>query len=120
MRFLIDENISPDATEIFIAHGLNACHINELKANQKQRVADDQLRRLSIQKGFIIVSKDDDFVHSFVDRKVPEKLVFLFALDHKPQLMNRLNEVVPLLHELVQKHDFIEVNKKEIKFPFSN
>lgn len=119
MKFIIDENISPELVTVFHNAGLNAWHINELKTHQKQRIIDDQLRRLSIQKGCIIVTKDDDFVHSFVDRKVPEKLIYLYGLNKKESLLLRLNEIVNRLPDLVLDHDFIEINPSEIRFPFS-
>ena len=120
MKFIIDENLSPQVSAIFRTHGLDAYHINEMKAHQKQRVIDDQLRRLSIQKGYIIVTKDDDFVKSFVSRKVPEKMVFIYGLNEKEPLLSRIKEVAPQLSALLETHDFIEVNENEIRFPFSN
>lgn len=90
------------------------------KANSKQRVFDDQLRRLSIQKGYIIVTKDDDFVKSYVSRKVPEKLVYLYNLTDKKSLLNRLEETVSKLQSLLMTHDFIEINDTTIRFPFSD
>lgn len=117
--YIIDENITPDAVAIFLAAGMQACHINQLKSHTKQRIIDDQLRRLSIRKGYIIVTKDDDFVKSFVDRKVPEKMIFIYGLNSKKSLLSHLKEVIPQFHFLLETHDFIEVNGHELKFPFS-
>ena len=80
MKFIIDENLSPVVSAIFRSHSLNAFHVNEMKSKKKQRVIDDQLRRLTIQKGYVIVTKDDDFVKSYVSRKVPDKLDELLKL----------------------------------------
>ncbi len=119
MKFIIDENISPAVVEIFRDHSLTAYHVNELKKHAKHRIIDDQLRRLAIQKAHIIITKDDDFVKSYVNRKVPEKMVFLHGLDTKDLLISRFKELVPQLEVLIKKYDFIEVNQQEIKFPFS-
>ena len=120
MKFIIDENLSPELTSIFSDAGLEAYHINEMKAHSKQRILDDQLRRLTIQKGYIIVTKDDDFVKSYVSRKVPEKLIFIYGLNKKESLLKRMQEVVSQLKELVLIHDFIEINTVEVRFPLSN
>ncbi len=120
MKFIIDENLSPELTHIFIDAGLEAYHINEMKAHSKQRILDDQLRRLIIQKGYIIVTKDDDFVKSYVSRKVPEKLIFIFGLDKKASLLKRMKEVVPKIHKMISIHDFIEINPFEVRFPLPN
>ena len=119
MIFIIDENVSPDAVSIFQDQGLEAYHINQLKSHSEQRVIDDQIRRLSIRKGYVIVTKDDDFVHSYVDKKVPNKLIFLYGLNTKPKVIARLNQVVDKLEEWLTHHDFIEVRPEEVRFPFS-
>ena len=111
--------MSPDVVLVFREKGLEAYHINELKSHSKQRVVDDQLRRLTIQKGYIIVTKDDDFVRSFVSRKVPEKIIFLYGLDSKVMLLKRMKEIVDELEGWLFMHDFIEVRESEVRFPFS-
>ena len=118
MKFLIDENITPDVVPIFKDCGLAAYHINELKSHKDQRVVDDQLRRLSIQKGYIIVTKDDDFVGSFVNRKVPDKVVFLYGMQSKELVLERIRELVPRLKKWIEDHDFIEITETTVRFPF--
>lgn len=117
MKIIVDENLSPEVADIFRNSGLEASHINELKSHSKQRVLDDQLRRLTIQKGYIIITKDDDFVKSYVNRKVPQKLIYIFGLDKKELLLQRMKEVAPDLENLLLNHDFIEINESEIRFP---
>lgn len=118
-KFIIDENISPEIATLFKQAGLEAYHVNELKGHQKQRITDDQLRRLTLQKGYIIVTKDDDFVKSYVSREVPEKLIFLHGLDNKESLIKRMATVIPKIIQLIEEHNFIEINENEIRFPFS-
>ncbi|WP_436516199.1 DUF5615 family PIN-like protein [Ekhidna sp. To15] len=116
--YIIDENLTPDLADLFRSAGLNVAHVNEIKANQKQRIIDDQLRRLAIQKGYIIVTKDDDFVKSYVSREVPERMIFIYGLDRKETLLIRMKEVLPQIETLMSKHNFIEINESEIRFPF--
>ena len=120
LTFIIDENITPDAVNIFKEAGLIAYHVNELKKHSKQRIVDDQLRRLNLQKRYVLVTKDDDFVHSFVNRKVPDKLIFLYGMDSKATLIKRLTPLVAEIADLISQHDFIEINPGEVKFPFSD
>lgn len=119
ISYLIDENLSPELIEIFKKQGLHAYHVNHIKRHKNQRVKDDQLRRITLNKKVVIVTKDDDFVKSFVARKVPEKLIFIFGMDKKKELLERMVFCVPMLRELMEKHDFIEINADEIKTPFS-
>ena len=118
MKFIIDENISPDVLPFFLNAGITAIHVNQLKKEKGVSIKDQQLRRLAIYQNWVIVTKDDDFVKSFISRKVPEKLVFLVGLDDKQQLLARIEEIVPELEDLLTKYDFLEVNHSGIKLPF--
>ena len=120
MKFVVDENLPPALAEILRTHSLNAFHVNEMKARKNQRVIDDQLRRLAIQKGYVIITKDDDFVKSYVSRKVPEKMVYIHGLNKKEPLLSRMKEVALQLSTLLELHDFIEVNEREVRLPFSD
>ena len=120
MVFIVDENISPEAVVFLKAHGLEAYHVNSLKSNPKQRIVDDQLRRLTIQKGYILITKDDDFVKSYVDRKVPHQLVFIHGGVDKNHDLESIKKLAPSLESYLNMHDFIEAGPKGIKFPFSN
>lgn len=120
MKYIIDENLPPELAIMFRNYDLVAFHINEMKAHSKHRVTDDQIRRVSLRNGSVIVTRDDDFVKSFVSRKVPEKLIYLYGFDRKETLMVRIEEVVSQLEKWIANHDFVEINPKEVRFPFSN
>ncbi|MEM6642941.1 MAG: DUF5615 family PIN-like protein [Bacteroidota bacterium] len=117
MKFLIDENISPEVAKVLRGEQLTAYHINTLKSRPKQRVIDDQLRRLSIQKNYIVVTKDDDFVKSYVSRKVPEKMLFVYGIDDKKALIERFKRIAPDLSALFIEYDFVELTCDEVRFP---
>ncbi|MEP0985280.1 DUF5615 family PIN-like protein [Ekhidna sp.] len=119
MRFIVDENLPPELAIDLRENGITAHHVNEMKSNQKQRITDDQLRRLTIRKGYVIITKDDDFVKSYVSRKIPEQMVFIYGLEKKESLLKRMKEVIPQLLDLLTIHDFIEIKEDEMKFPFS-
>lgn len=119
MNYLIDENITPELCTIFEKNDLIAHHINSFKSNKNHRIIDDQIRRLSLKKGYVVVTKDDDFVKSYVDRKVPEKMVYLYDLSDKRLMLERFEATILLINRLIISHDFIEVNRTELRLPFS-
>ena len=119
MKFLIDENLPPDLCEVFLDHGLTAYHVNQLKSHKKQKVRDDQLRHLSLFKDYVIVTKDDDFVRSYVHRKVPERMIYVFDIQTRNEVIKHFNLHITKLPELVEKHGFLELNRTEIRWPFS-
>lgn len=104
---------------MFREAGLTAYHINELKTHKRQRIRDDQIRHLALFEHYVVVTKDDDFVRSFVSRKVPEKMIFIYGMNEKGALLKRLADCLDRFCTLLSTHDFIEVNEKEIRLPFS-
>ncbi|MEM9895649.1 MAG: DUF5615 family PIN-like protein [Bacteroidota bacterium] len=119
VAFLVDENITPEVTDLLRQHGYKASHINDLKKYPTQIVKDDQIRRKLLRTDQILITKDDDFVKSYVSRYVPEKLLFLHGLDDKKELIATISKVAHLLNELFQEHEFIELNASGPRFPFS-
>ena len=120
MKFLIDENLPPALAELFQSHGLAAYHINSFKRKHREMVKDHQIRRLALYNDYVIVTRDDDFVKSYVDRKVPDKMIFVFGMHTKNELLNRMDEIMDQLKQLILIYDFLEINPQEIRHPFDH
>ncbi len=118
MKFLIDENVTPDLVPLFTRNGLKAFHINQFKIEKTERIRDDQVRRLSLNYDYIIVTRDDDFVSSFVDRKVPDKMIYIYNLDRKKILLAHFEQHLRELPSLMRRYDFLEINDQGIRMPF--
>jgi predicted nuclease of predicted toxin-antitoxin system len=119
MKWLIDENLPPDLIKIFRKKGIAALHVNDLKSVKSQKIKDDQIRHLSLFRGFRIVTRDDDFVKSFVDRKVPDKMIFVYGIESRAEVISRFNSAMDELMLKITEHDFIELTPTNIKTPFS-
>jgi predicted nuclease of predicted toxin-antitoxin system len=91
-----------------------------LRRGKQIRILDDQLMFLSINKCFIIITKDDDFVKSWVSRKVPEKLIFIYHNGKKDELIQLFRAQIDLVLQLIMEFDFIELNENGIRLPFEN
>jgi predicted nuclease of predicted toxin-antitoxin system len=117
-KFIVDENISPMIRDLLRDHGFEAYHVNDMKVAENQKIPDDHLRKLALYKGYVVITRDDDFVKSYVDRKVPDKMIYVFDLDCKAQLIKRFNETLDTLQQWLTTYDFIELNPAEIRTPF--
>lgn len=118
MIFLIDENLSPQITTLHSSQH-EAIHINQLKPHKEAVIKDDFIRKLSLNHPFVLVTKDDDFVKSWVDRKVPEKLVFIYDdFESLKQLLQSYKKNIPSLESLLINVDFITFSSEGIKTPF--
>lgn len=118
MNFLIDENLTPELIKVFENQGFKASHINLLKQHKKQQVKDDQIRGLLLRKDYILITRDDDFVKSYVDRKVPNRMIYLHGLASREEVIQRFKEVFNDLIKLLEMHDFIEMSRNKLTFAF--
>ncbi|MEM9324667.1 MAG: DUF5615 family PIN-like protein [Bacteroidota bacterium] len=108
--FLIDENLPPDLSFQLRKSGLKAFHINEARSGN-QRVTDDMIRRFTLHNRTVVVSGDDDFVKSYFDRHVPEKLVYVFDLQAKKLLLQVFEAHIQGIIHLLDSNDLIQINK---------
>ena len=115
VRYLIDENLPPDLAEIFIRNGLVASHVNDIISNIP--VKDSAIRRLSLNRDMVLITKDDDFVKSYVSRAVPERLIFVFGNFRKAEILQTFNEHFEKIITLSKQYNLVEVNKKSVKAP---
>jgi predicted nuclease of predicted toxin-antitoxin system len=116
--FLYDENLSPRLVQQH-QPSRGAIHINQLKPSKSAVIKDDLIRKLSLNETFVLVTKDDDFVKSWVSRRVPEKLIFIYDdFQNLQTLINSYKKHIPLLEILTIEYDFIEFSNKGIRMPF--
>lgn len=75
MKFLIDAQLPKKLVSLFLDLKQEAIHILDLpKQNTTQ---DEGINELSCQHQYIIVTKDKDFLDSFILRKKPYKLLLI-------------------------------------------
>lgn len=119
MKFLIDENLPPDLCAVFQRQQLVAHHVNQFKSHKYHRIKDDQLRHLNLFRNYVIVTRDDDFVSSYVSRKVPEQMIFVFGMPQKVQILQRFEECIDQLPGLIELYGFLELSADNIRWPLS-
>lgn len=118
MIFLIDENLSPRLANLHQSPH-SGLHVNQLKPSKNSIIKDDLIRKLSLDHPFALVTKDDDFVKSWVNRKVPEKVIFVYDdFESVDQLIHLYQKQIPLIEYHIIQVDFIEFSSKGIRMPF--
>ncbi|WP_330203745.1 DUF5615 family PIN-like protein [Cyanobacterium sp. DS4] len=75
MKFLIDAQLPKKLVSLFLDLKQEAIHTLDLpKQNTTQ---DEEINELSCQYQYIVVTKDKDFLDSFILRKKPYKLLLI-------------------------------------------
>ena len=113
MKFLVDAQLPLRLARFLQKSGYDTLHTRELP--QHNATPDAQINDLSIQQDRIVITKDSDFVDSFMTVQQPYKLLLIATGNIKNQ---ELEEIVcknlQTLVELFQQHDYIELNRNTI------
>ena len=113
MKFIVDAQL-PYQMALFIRRkGFEAIHTNDLP--DRERTSDDYLREISLKENGIIISKDSDFIDSFMLKSIPKKLFIITTGNIKnKQLLSLLNENWDKIIEMFKSCDLIEMNNSSI------
>jgi len=113
MKFLVDAQL-PYQMALFIRwKGFDVLHTNDLP--DKERTSDDYIRTISQQENRIVITKDTDFIDSFMLRSVPAKLLLIATGNIKNRqlfylLEQNWNEVI----RMFETCNLIEMNNTSI------
>jgi predicted nuclease of predicted toxin-antitoxin system len=75
MKFLLDAQLPPTLSQLFIDKGYECIHTLHLDLGND--TPDKAINTISINEQRILITKDSDFFDSFVIRKGPYKLILV-------------------------------------------
>ena len=113
MKFLIDAQLPKRL--VFLFDDLQQEAIHTLDLPRKNATQDQEINELSCQHGYIVVTKDKDFLDSFILYQKPYKLLLITTGNIKnSQLINLLSNNLSEIIYLFENHYFIEINQTQI------
>ena len=108
MKFLIDAQL-PLALAHFIRWNETEClHVCDLPL--KDRTPDSEIRRICLQEGYILITKDRDFLDTHLLKRIPEKLLLIST----GNISNRILLEIMKQNWLTIKTQFKEINLMEL------
>ena len=116
MKFLIDENLPPHLAVMIREKGFEAKHINDF--GNELPISDNAIRRLALRKSWVVVTRDDDFVKSYVSRHIPEKLIYVFGFTDRMEILQAFRDHWDQIPDLIREGELIEVNPSGVKLHF--
>ncbi|HEV7475272.1 MAG TPA: DUF5615 family PIN-like protein [Pyrinomonadaceae bacterium] len=115
MKFLIDAQLPQRLAVQFRQAGLEAVHTLDLPDGN--RTTDRVINELSIREQYIVVTKDSDFVESFLLRGEPRKLLLVSTGNINNASLEALFSANLLrLREGFDTFDFIEIERGNLIF----
>ena len=115
MKFLIDAQLPRRLVAPLRQAGLDAIHTLDLPDGN--RTADRIINELSIKEQYVVVTKDSDFVESFLLRREPWKLLLVSTGNIKNSSLEAL--FASTILKMVQgfdTFDFIEMDRANLIF----
>jgi len=113
MKFLVDAQL-PYGIALFLRNkGFDALHTNDLP--NKEYTTDSEIRTISVSENRIVITKDYDFVDSFILNKVPEKLLIVTTGNIKnKQLFSLWRNNLDLIVFLFETHNLVELSSDDV------
>ena len=113
MKFIIDAQL-PKSLSDFLKHkGLDSIHTLEL--HDKNRTKDYQIITLAIEEDRIVISKDNDFLDSFLINSKPPKLIMVKTGNIQNKVLIKIfNDNLDTIIKMISKSNLVEISKNDI------
>ncbi|MBI5913940.1 MAG: DUF5615 family PIN-like protein [Bacteroidetes bacterium] len=113
MKFLVDEQLPWALVKWLASQGYDGIHATSLGKNI--RITDREICKESIQQQRAVISKDIDFLNSFLIKKEPWKLIYLTTGNiSNRELLSLLQSNLFQLVGLFDKANVVEMNQHNI------
>ena len=113
MKFLVDAQLPVRLARLLQETGYDTIHTRELP--QQNATPDSIINSLSIQQERVVITKDSDFVDSFLTVQHPYKLLLVTTGNIKNSDLEILFAAnLPLIMELLSRHSYIELSRDSV------
>jgi predicted nuclease of predicted toxin-antitoxin system len=113
MRFLVDAQLPKALSDFIKSKGIDSIHTLELP--NKNKTQDGYITQLATDEQYIVITKDADFLESYVLRKEPPKLLLVKTGNiRNNELISLFDKHIEFIVRLFSTHSLIEVSKTEI------
>ena len=112
MKFIIDAQLPATLASYFPEHDI----IHTLSLEEGNLTTDNQINLLSVSEERILITKDDDFYHSYIALHKPYKLVLVKLGNMRLRdLKSYFERNAPTVISLMKEHSFIILEPEKIR-----
>ncbi|GAB4237301.1 MAG: hypothetical protein Kow00121_64390 [Elainellaceae cyanobacterium] len=113
MKFLVDAQLPIRLARLLREAGYDAIHTRELP--QQNATPDSIINSISTQEERVVITKDSDFVDSFLTIQQPYKLLLITTGNIKNADLEILFTTnLPLIVDLLTQHHYIELSRDTV------
>ena len=109
MKFLVDAQLPRRLARWLQASGHDAIHTRDLP--EGNRTVDEAINQMSVQDHRVVISKDEDFVDTFLLRHEPYKLLLVATGNIGNKALERLfRDNLESIVNAFEAYDFVEID----------
>ncbi len=113
MKFLVDAQLPVRLAQFLESAGYDTIHTKDLP--NKNATSDTEINTISIRDNRIVITKDSDFLNSFLTIKEPYKLLLVTTGNiNNLELQALFAANLECLVELFHSHSYIEMTRDSI------
>ena len=113
MKFIIDAQLPKSLSELLKYRGFDSIHTLDLPS--KNSTSDKEITEIAINEKRIVITKDNDFLESFLLNAQPEKLIVVRTGNiPNPILLKIFDNNLELIKSMLSRSNLIEITRNEI------
>ncbi|KAF0234585.1 MAG: hypothetical protein FD181_3652 [Prolixibacteraceae bacterium] len=113
MKFIVDAQLPKSLSDFLKSEGLNSIHTLEFP--EKNKTKDSQIILKAISENRVIITKDNDFLDSYLLKAEPRKLVMVKTGNiPNPLLIEIFRRNLTKIISMLSRSNLIEINRTEI------
>ena len=113
MKFIVDAQLPKALSDLLKYRGYDSIHTLELP--DKNATSDDVITEIAISQKRIVITKDNDFLESFLLTSKPDKLIVVRTGNiPNPILLKIFDSNLELIKQMISRSNLIEISRTEI------
>ena len=112
-RFIVDAQLPQRLSHFLVSKGYDSIHTLDMPS--KNETTDTYIKNLSIADNRVLITKDDDFLHSYLIEKKPSKLILVKTGNiNNDTLIDIFEKEILNIIEILKCSSMIEITKNTI------
>lgn len=113
MKFIVDAQLPKSLSDLLKYRGFDSIHTLELP--NKNATSDKEITEIAFTEKRIVITKDNDFLESFLLNSTPEKLIIVRTGNIPNSILLKIfDSNLDLIHSMISRSNLIEVTRSEI------
>ena len=113
MKFIVDAQLPREIARILKNRGFDAIHTDDLP--DKEKTTDNQIREISVNENRVVISKDSDFIDSYLVKRIPPRLIIITTGNIKnKELFSLFSNNIDQIIELLNSCNLVEMDNYEL------